>query len=165
MQKQLEQMGYQAESAPWRNFYLCGALELREGLPEGSNYAASAGMARGMPLANLFQLMAVRLLPDAADGLNLAININLTDIKEDWLLSIANSVLNAFPNRQHEQPSAAMRLSSLDFKLLMMGLTDASTLIGESKLEVDGDLSALVTLGGLFDSFPRRFPIVTPRPA
>ena len=37
----LEQLGYQSESGPWRNFYLCGVLELREGLPTGANYAAS----------------------------------------------------------------------------------------------------------------------------
>jgi alkyl sulfatase BDS1-like metallo-beta-lactamase superfamily hydrolase len=28
----LEQLGYQAESGPWRNFYLTGAKELREGV-------------------------------------------------------------------------------------------------------------------------------------
>lgn len=28
----LEQLGYQAESGPWRNFYLTGAQELRNGV-------------------------------------------------------------------------------------------------------------------------------------
>ena len=36
-----EQLGYQSESAPWRNFYLCGAKELRHGVPGGSLYSAS----------------------------------------------------------------------------------------------------------------------------
>lgn len=31
----LEQLGYQAESGPWRNFYLTGAKELREGVTKG----------------------------------------------------------------------------------------------------------------------------------
>lgn len=30
----LEQLGFQAESGPWRNFYLTGAQELRKGPPE-----------------------------------------------------------------------------------------------------------------------------------
>ena len=30
----LEQLGYQAESGPWRNFYLTGAKELREGVAQ-----------------------------------------------------------------------------------------------------------------------------------
>ncbi len=160
----LEQMGYQAESAPWRNFYLSGALELREGLPAGSDYSASAGMAQGMPIHNMFQLMAVRLMPDAANGLQLIINIDLTDTKEKWLLSIDNSVLNTFPNRQDDDPSVGIKLSSIDFKLLMLGLKDATSLIADQALVIEGDASALVTLAGLFDTFPRRFPIVTPRP-
>ena len=28
----LEQLGYQAEAGPWRNFYLTGAKELRDGV-------------------------------------------------------------------------------------------------------------------------------------
>ena len=161
----LEQMGYQAESAPWRNFYLCGAKELREGLPGGSNYGASEGIARGMPLANVFQLMAVRLLPEAADGVRLAINLSFTDLEQHWLLSIDNSVLHAFPDKQDDTASANLVVSSLQFKRLMMGLVDAPTLLSEGELEIQGDAQALANLGGLFDKFPRRFPIVTPRPA
>ena len=56
-----EQMGYQAESGPWRNFYLTGALELRRGIPEAVPGKMSPGMVQGMPLENLFQALAVRL--------------------------------------------------------------------------------------------------------
>ncbi len=161
----LEQMGYQAESAPWRNFYLCGAKELREGLPQGSNFTASEGIARGMPLPNVFQLMAVRLSPEAADGVELAINLAFTDLNEDWLLSINNSVLNAFPGRKDSNAAASLCLTSVNFKRLMMGLTDAVTLIEAGELETQGDAQTLVHLGGLFETFPRRFPIMTPRPA
>ena len=37
-----EQMGYMAESAPWRNFYLTGALELRQGPPDKGSIPRSA---------------------------------------------------------------------------------------------------------------------------
>jgi alkyl sulfatase BDS1-like metallo-beta-lactamase superfamily hydrolase len=161
----LEQMGYQAESAVWRNFYLCGALELREGLPKGSDYKASEGMARGMPLANLFQVMAVRLLPGAADGLDLAFNLTMTDSDECWLMTIKHSVLNAYPGKQSPQPTASIATSSVGFKRLMMGLTDAAALMDANDLEITGNVDTLAQLNTLFDSFPRRFPIMTPRPA
>jgi alkyl sulfatase BDS1-like metallo-beta-lactamase superfamily hydrolase len=45
----------------------------------------------------------------------------------------------------------------------MMGLADAGQLLESGALEVDGDLTALAQLAGLFDQFDRRFPIVTPR--
>ncbi|MEM9622049.1 MAG: alkyl sulfatase dimerization domain-containing protein [Pseudomonadota bacterium] len=161
----LEQLGYQAESAPWRNFYLCGALELREGLPSGSDFRASEGIARGMPLHNLFQLLAVRLLPKAAEGVQLNMNIELSDTPETpWLLSLSNCVLHAFPGTRSDQPTLTVRTSSLDFKRMMLGLASAQDLLGSGAVEVDGDLGALANLSGMFDRFPRRFPIVTPRP-
>ncbi len=159
----LEQLGYQSESGPWRNFYLCGALELREGLPAGSStFAASEGMVRAIPLFNLFQTMSVRLNSDKAEGIHLHINIEFTD-SEATLLTIENSVLHAFAGRQHESPTATMKISEMDYKRLMMGLTDAAQLIESGALKIDGDVTALAQLAGLFDQFERRFPIVTPR--
>jgi alkyl sulfatase BDS1-like metallo-beta-lactamase superfamily hydrolase len=162
----LEQLGYQAESAPWRNFYLCGALELRDGLPEtGTRFAASEGMARGMPIDNLFETMAVRLNGPRADGVRLALNLQFTDLDRTYLLSIDNAVLHAFPDRCADAPDAALTTTTLAFKRLMMGLTTATDLIGDGQLAVDGSLAALAGLADLFDQFERRFPIVTPRPA
>ena len=160
----LEQLGYQSESAPWRNFYLCGALELREGLPGGSSYAPSAGMAAAIPLKYLYQIMAVRLNAKKADGLILRINLNFTD-GEPTLLWIENSVLHAFTGRMSDTAAATLTISELDFKLMMAGQKDGATLLAEGRLTIDGDTTALTQLAGLFDRFARRFPIVTPREA
>ena len=56
-----EQMGYQAESGPWRNMYLTGAMELRYGKPKSKAIRLQEGTARNMPLEHLFRAMAVRL--------------------------------------------------------------------------------------------------------
>jgi len=158
----LEQLGYQSESGPWRNFYLCGVLELREGLPSGSNYAASAGMAGSIPLDNLYQIMAVRLNADRADGITLQINLAFSD-SEHTLLSIENSVLNTFSGRRSADAAATLKISERNFKLLMAGQKDAASLMTEGELVIEGDAGALLQLSGLFDQFERRFPIVTPR--
>ena len=158
-----EQLGYQAESAVWRNFYLCGALELRRESVSGSSYRASEGTARGMPLDNLFKAMAVRLNGPAAEGLRLELNIRFSDLDQDYLLTIENAVLHAFAGRRASVPDATLSLPSLQFKRLMMGLTDAATLLDEKVLAIDGDVEALSRLTTLFDSFERRYPIVTPR--
>lgn len=158
----LEQMGYQSEAAPWRNFYLCGALELREGLPDGSMYAASAGMIAAIPLRNIFQVMSVRLNAERADGITLKLNLAFTDA-EATLLVINNSVLHAFAGRQANDANATLGISELNFKRMMAGQTDGATLLGDGHLTIDGDAEALLQLSGLFDQFERRFPIVTPR--
>jgi alkyl sulfatase BDS1-like metallo-beta-lactamase superfamily hydrolase len=158
----LEQLGYQSESGPWRNFYLCGALELRQGLPKGASFGATASMAKSMPLENLYQTMAVRLNGPSADGLVMHLNLEFTD-NEPTLLSIENSVLHAFAGKQHSDPSVTLKMSELNFKFMMTGNTDAMALLESGDLEMSGDFEALAKFRELFDQFERRFPLVTPR--
>jgi alkyl sulfatase BDS1-like metallo-beta-lactamase superfamily hydrolase len=160
----LEQLGFQAESAPWRNFYLCGALELRHGLPRTSRaFAASEGMARGMPVDNLFDTMAVRLNGPRAEGVRLYLNLHFTDLDRRYLLTIENSVLHSFPDKQSDGADAQLTVTALDFKRMIMGLTTAPELLADGRLALGGDGQALSRLETLFDRFERRFPIVTPR--
>jgi linear primary-alkylsulfatase len=158
-----EQLGYQAESGPWRNFYLSGALELRHGLPAGSKAQLTEGMAKGIPLENLFQAMAVRLNGPKAAGENLSFNIYFTDNRQTYLMTVKNAVLNAFPGRQDPRANAKLSLSTQDFKNMLIGFSNPLDLIMAGKLTLEGDATALADFGGLFDQFDRRFPIVTPR--
>lgn len=158
----LEQLGYQSESGPWRNFYLCGALELRDGLPKGAKFTANASMAASIPMKNMFDSMAVRLNGPRAEGLAISINLDFSDL-EPWHLSIENSVLNSTESRQVKDAQATLKCTAVDYKRLMMGLADGPTLMQEGKLQIDGDAGVLLQLAGLFDQFERRFPIMTPR--
>jgi alkyl sulfatase BDS1-like metallo-beta-lactamase superfamily hydrolase len=158
-----EQLGYQAESAPWRNFYLSGAFELRHGLPAGRTEKMSKGMVQGVPLENMFKALAVRLNGPKAEGKRLAFNLVFTDLEQPYLMTVENSVLNAFRNQQDSHQTAKLKLSSLDFKYLMTGLITAADLFTEDKLVLEGDLERLLEFAGLFDQFNPFFPIVTPR--
>ena len=63
----LEQLGYQAESGPWRNFYLTGAKELREGVAQlPTPNTASPDTVRAMTLEMFFDYLGVRL--NSAEG-------------------------------------------------------------------------------------------------
>ncbi|MGQ7173138.1 alkyl sulfatase dimerization domain-containing protein, partial [Escherichia sp. R-CC3] len=54
-----EQLGYQAESATWRGFYLTGAKELREGVHKFSHgTTGSPDTIRGMSVEMLFDFMS-----------------------------------------------------------------------------------------------------------
>ena len=159
-----EQLGYQAESAPWRNFYLCGAKELREGIPSGSLYAASEGTVRGMPLKNLFRALAVRLIPSKVDGIKLSINLAFTDLETPFCLSIDNSVLHGLEGKTDPKADVSLKISSINFKRLMSGFTNTETLFKNDQLDIEGDLESLSNLPSYFDSFRRRFSLVTPQP-
>jgi alkyl sulfatase BDS1-like metallo-beta-lactamase superfamily hydrolase len=159
----LEQLGYQSESGPWRNFYLCGALELRNGLPQSKAFNASGGVAAGMPIENFFQTLAVRLLPEAALNLDLRIKLVFTDLNTDYLLTVKNSVLNYFKAITNAEPQVTLTLETMDFKNLLMGQAEAAALLENQRLTIDGDAERLLALRELFDQFPRRYPLVTPR--
>ena len=163
----LEQLGYQSESGPWRNFYLTGAQELRFGTPPGGTVRVSEGIARGMPLENLFDSLAVRLNAGRARGVSLRVAVEYADRDGGNELVVDNCVFHAFSRREHrggtEAPAVTLSISTLDLKRLLLQLVTAEELEDQGKLEIAGEASQLATLTGLFDSFVRSFPILFPR--
>ena len=91
-------------------------------------------------------------------------NLDFNDLDLPYLLAIENSVLHAFEGKVHPEPTATVNISSHNFKRLMLGLVDATLLLADGDLIVEGDMRALGRLGSLFDQFDRRFPIMFPRP-
>ena len=117
-----------------------------------------------MPLDNLFKAMAVRLIPTKVEGLELAINLNFTDLSEQFRLEIRNSVLHGFKNSARKKASTELTMSSLNFKRMISGLTSAMELIKKNEMQIEGALEVLIPLPSYFDSFQRRFPLLTPQP-
>src|SRR6185436_4657481 len=90
-----EQMGYQAESGPWRSVYLQGAYELRNGVPSsGGTVTASPDTIRAMPPDLLFNYLGVRLNPEKAAGKNMVLNLTFTDLGKSYALVVENGTLN-----------------------------------------------------------------------
>jgi alkyl sulfatase BDS1-like metallo-beta-lactamase superfamily hydrolase len=158
-----EQLGYQAESGVWRNAYLSGANELRNGLPKGP--AASAGSAdvvRALPLDLYFDFMAVRLNPEKAAGKTLVVNWTFTDTGDKVALILGNSVLRHTMGLHADKPDASIELarSTLDDINLQRITFTRAVLTGLAKVE--GNAFALSGLTGLLDNFNPAFEIVTP---
>jgi alkyl sulfatase BDS1-like metallo-beta-lactamase superfamily hydrolase len=63
----LTRLGYGSECATWRNCFLKGATELREGI-EHTPLSASAGMARAISITQLFDTIAIRIDGPRAAG-------------------------------------------------------------------------------------------------
>ncbi|HHU3371898.1 TPA: alkyl sulfatase dimerization domain-containing protein, partial [Escherichia coli] len=85
-----EQLGYQAESATWRGFYLTGAKELREGAKKIEHAStASPDTIKGMTVEMLLDYMAVRLNSEKAAGKSISLNFNLSD-NDNLNLSLNN---------------------------------------------------------------------------
>ena len=153
-----EQLGYQAESASWRNFYLCGALELREGMPAGSLNRPASGVADNMPLDDVFKMVAIRLNASKAEGVRLNLALEFSDLSETWLLQVGRGVFHAHHGRRLTETVPVLRADSRTLKRVLLGLEPITCIAGS-----DTALESLAQLLELLDDFNRRFPIVTPR--
>lgn len=91
----IEQLAYQAESGTWRNVYLSGARELREGRISGDKYRTSSSMdlRKGMTPTMLLDYMGIMLDSNMAEDLNFKANFIIADLKESYLLTVHNGVL------------------------------------------------------------------------
>ena len=161
-----EQLGYQAESGPWRSVYLMGAYELRNGVPSrGGLSTASPDVIRAMPPEMLFDYLAVRLNGPKAVGKKIGLNIDFTDLNPEhhkmYGLVVENGVLNY--GKPLEKADATLTLSKATLDRIQLGeiTLDAALASGDAKLE--GDKKALDDFLGLLDTFPFWFNIVTPR--
>ncbi|KAI1691216.1 alkyl sulfatase dimerization domain-containing protein [Ditylenchus destructor] len=87
-----EQLGYQAESGPWRNFYLTGARELRQGVTQlPTPNTASPDTIKAMPIEMFFDFLGVRLNGDRASGKKITINMELTDTNQKYAVGVQNA--------------------------------------------------------------------------
>ena len=158
-----EQMGYQAESGVWRNFYLSGALELRQGIDKSRKAApVDKEIIAGVPIELLLDAMAVRLNGPNAANENIQLNIELTDTHQRYLVQVRNGVLHGFADQHSEDPSATLKLNSTDLRLMFGGMVSAGTLLTKGRLNVSGNPLALIKFSSLFDDFEFNFGIVTP---
>lgn len=159
----LEQLGYQAESGPWRNFYLSAARELREGVAGGPTVnTASADVVSGMTSAMVFDFMAVRLKGLEAADADVVVQIRFSDRDELWVLDVENGVLHARSGTPHPDPSVSLEMSRPDFLGLISGQVGMPTLMASGRASLSGNPLALASFGGLFDRFETGFEIVRP---
>jgi alkyl sulfatase BDS1-like metallo-beta-lactamase superfamily hydrolase len=159
----LEQLGYLAESAPWRNFYLSGAKELREGvIPSETPSSLSPDVISAMSTEMLFDYMAVRLNGPEAAGHSLRIGFVLTDTLEKYLLTLENAVLNYTTSRWDQPPDAVISLTRETLDRILLKESTIQDKLSSGELEIEGNAEKPAELFALMDYFDPRFNIVTP---
>lgn len=104
-----DQLGYQAESGPWRDVYLSGAFELRHNRPEkGFDPSNVKGVLMHAPLERFFDSLALKLDADAAEGVDLVINFTFPDLNETHVVKIENSVLHHYKGQPESDADATI---------------------------------------------------------
>lgn len=161
----LEQLGYQAESGPWRNFYLTGAQELREldrDAQAATTSMSSSDILAGMSSDLFFDYMAVGLDGQKAAGEEITLDLEFPDRNERWLLEVKNGVLRYHASRHVADPTMVLRIDRPDFVGVLSGAVSLPKLLLKDRASLDGGLLALRHFGSLFQRFPPGFEIVEP---
>jgi alkyl sulfatase BDS1-like metallo-beta-lactamase superfamily hydrolase len=157
-----EQMGYQAESGPWRSVYLQGAYELRNGVPDaGGTDTASPDTIKAMPPEMMFDYLGVRLNGPRAAGKNITLNVNFTDLNKEYTLTVENGVLN-HSSGPSPNADASLRLTKATMNEIQMGSIKLEDAVTSNEVTIDGNRGSVDEFVGLLDTFPLWFNIVTP---
>ncbi len=160
--RSFEQMGYMAESAPWRNFYLSGALELRQGPPDkGLSREKMLDMLQHTPIERFLEAMAASLNGKKAAGLNLKINLIFSDLGESYVLQIENAVLHFRQAPEAPDANASLTLTKAFFLRMMTGSAGAKDLLLSDQTRIEGSRIDLGRFFSLLDQAPGNFPLVT----
>lgn len=157
-----KQLGYSAESGPWRNFYLTGAQDL---IAEKSNAIPSTTDLRTViSLGNdmLFDFLAIQINGKNASPKTAAVNVHFTDTDEDVFMSYSNGTLNHRVAEKGNDADLNIRLSKADFVKMMMRMVKPSSLIAEKKMTEEGNLDALSAILSSMEYPEPNFYIVTP---
>jgi alkyl sulfatase BDS1-like metallo-beta-lactamase superfamily hydrolase len=161
----LEQMGYQAESGPWRNFYLAGTKELRDGVAKAATpNTASPDILGNMSFELIFGYMGIQLDAKKADGKKITINWVFPDAKAKHTLFLENSVLNHWANYQAKDPDVTVTLDRKVLSQVLAKQLPFKDALAQGKVKLAGDGAKFEELMGMLVDLGESFwfGVVTP---
>lgn len=155
-----EQLGFQSESAIWRNYYLAGAKELREGVakPDGGELA-NPEFVKAISTAEYFDALAVRVNPAKAS--NVAINFVLTDTREVFGIRIRGGVETQLRSKLSDA-TATITTTRADLDDITLGRASFESKLAGGAITVDGNPLDFGKYLLSHDKFERWFDVVTP---
>jgi alkyl sulfatase BDS1-like metallo-beta-lactamase superfamily hydrolase len=153
----LEQLAYGAENGTWRNFFLSGATELREGnfgTPATTN---SPAIAAQLSVEQIFDVVAISVDGPRAWDLDLTLDVAITDTGTDHRLTLKNGVLT-YRKRMTDAAAAAATLTLSKGRLLALIAGDMTS----PGMDIAGDQRELASLLGVLTPGDPSFNIVVP---
>ncbi|MDM2798691.1 MULTISPECIES: alkyl sulfatase dimerization domain-containing protein [Citrobacter] len=159
----LEQMGYQAESGPWRNFYLTGAQELRNGVVKGATpNTASPDTVKAMSPEMFFDYLAVHINGEKAANAQAVFNIDLGADGGKYKLELENGVLNHSADAQASNADASITLNRATLNKIILKEESLKQAEEKGDVQISGNHAKLDEFLGYLDSFDFWFNMVTP---
>ena len=160
----LEQMGYQAESATWRNAFLYGAQELRHGVFQMPvRPGMGADTLAGLTSDVFFDLMAIRLDAAKAAGQSLVVNWRFTDRGETLVLTLKHSTLTHRMGETAADADVSVTTTRATMDQIVMRKLTIPDALASGALKLEGEIPKLGALFAMMDPpTGMMFDILTP---
>jgi alkyl sulfatase BDS1-like metallo-beta-lactamase superfamily hydrolase len=162
----MEQLGYQAESATWRNAYLLGARELRSraaaGAPRG--VGISPDVVAVLPLGSFLEYLAIRVNGPRAEHLAARFDWHLVgeDQTEVQRLTLSNGALNHLPGAHGPAAHAVVTTTRAELGRVSAGRSALLEVLDAGSLRVAGDVALFRRFVETLDEFDPMFNVVEP---
>ena len=159
-----EQLAYQAESGPWRDIYLTGAQELRNGsINVPVLQRPRLEVAKGMTLGQIFDFLAVKVNGNAAVKLSpMTINWSFSDTNENAYLELSNGTL-------HSKIGPIIRSTDLEIvssrdvlEELISTEYSITQALEEKRIDIEGNVKKFLNFWETLTDFPLFWPIIEP---
>jgi alkyl sulfatase BDS1-like metallo-beta-lactamase superfamily hydrolase len=158
-----DQMGYQAESGAWRNYYLAAAASLRGNAVESiSGNGQSRSFVSAIPTGVFFDALATRFDATKGAGLKGTFQFILPDSKEAVAVVVGGGV--EFPRYgvTDPAPTATITIDRGTLDDVMLGQAQFPALMQSGAIKIDGDRMAFLSWFALHPPQDPRFNIVVP---
>ena len=155
----LEQLGYQAESGPWRNAYLTGAQELRQNGVTTNPTSGSGEVQRKMGVDLMLEYLGIRLDSSAVEDLDGTVNLVVTDTGEEFVLTLRAGVLLYQEGVQAADADAVWRMP----KAALFALLQGSAETVRAQAEIQDEAGLLEAVCGHVVVFTPDFAIIEPK--
>lgn len=148
----LEQLGFQAESGTWRNAYLVAALELREGNQASQATSSAAGAVLiEMTTEMILDYVALRTDALAAQDNDVAFNLHITDLNENYYIVRKNGVLLYYSGMQNSEADTTVTCTKMQLIGYIMQKDVPAPVIEGDDTVLDSLIMHMKTVGPNFN--------------
>ncbi|HUS41335.1 MAG TPA: alkyl sulfatase dimerization domain-containing protein [Ilumatobacteraceae bacterium] len=157
-----EQIAFGTENGTWRNVFLVGAKELRDGEPATAAHRGAPDLLGALTVEQMLSSVAIRIDGPKAWDLHVVLSFVVTDLDETYVFELRNGVANHRRTNAPAEGGTTLALARRSLIELFTGRLDFGEALGDGRIVLDGDPTALGTLVSVIGKIERNFPIVTP---
>ncbi len=157
-----EQLAFGSENGTWRNAFLSGAAELRNGIFGTPVSAEAPDLFAALTVEQLLSSIAIRVDGPRAWDEHLVFSLVVTDLDATHVVELRHGTL---VHRRVDAPAEGSTVftgSRAVIGAVLAGGIDVGAAVADGQLSVEGDPEVLATLAAVLDPPDPGFAIVTP---